>query len=230
MPTQEEVYAQHGRQYEALVSREDYRGNILQALREIVDFEGLDVIDLGAGTGRLTGLLAPRAARVLAFDASTHMLGIARDELRRAPRSNWLAAAADHSYLPLPATCADLAVSGWSVSYLAVWNPAGWREELERWLGEMRRLLRPAGRVILLESLGTGNEAPQPLVHLKDFYPWLDENGFGKTWIRTDYRFDSLQEAEELSEFFFGPEMKNRLVIGEHPTLPECTSLWWREF
>jgi len=230
MPTQEEVYAQHARQYEALVSREDYQGNILRAVREIVDFDGLDVIDLGAGTGRLACLLAPRAARLLAFDASAHMLGLARDELRRGPRRNWLAAAADHRYLPLPMRCADLAVSGWSVSYLAVWNPARWREELDLWLQEMQRVLRPAGKVILLESLGTGNEAPQPLDHLKDFYPWLDENGFLKTWIRTDYRFDSLKEAAELSEFFFGPEMKDKLVTGKHPTLPECTGLWWREF
>jgi len=230
MPTQEEVYQRHAEQYEALVAREDYQGNILRALQEIVPLDELDVIDLGAGTGRLACLLAPRAARVLALDASAHMLGIARNKLRRSPNRNWLTAAADHRHLPLPADYADLAVSGWSVSYLAVWNPDRWQEELGLWLEEMQRVLRSGGRVVLLESLGTGNEAPQPLDHLKDFYAWLDENGFLKTWIRTDYQFDSLQEAEELSDFFFGPEMKDRVSRAGLRVLPECTGIWWRAF
>jgi hypothetical protein len=120
-----------------------------------------------------------------------------------------------------------LVVSGWSVSYLAVWNPDTWREELESWLGEMKRVLRPNSFIVLFESLGTGNESPIKLEHLKDFYPWLDEAGFQHKWIRTDYKFESLAEAGELSRFFFGDELGNKVVQNNWVILPECTGVWW---
>jgi SAM-dependent methyltransferase len=134
---------------------------------------------------------------------------------------------ADHRQIPIPNYSADLVVSGWSVSYLAVWNPDSWRFELEKWLGEMKRVLRPGSFIVLFESLGTGNESPIRLEHLKDFYPWLDEAGFQNKWIRTDYKFESVDEAEELSRFFFGDELGDRVRANGWVILPECTGVWW---
>ena len=82
--------------------------------------------------------------------------------------------------------------------------------------------------MILFESLGTGNESPQRLPHLERFYDWLKESRFSTRWIRTDYRFDSLSQAEQLAGFFFGEEMKARIRRGNHITLPECTGVWWK--
>ncbi len=189
MPSEEEVYRQHATEYEALIAAEDFQGNILRALEDIAPPDGPDILDLGAGTGRLAGLLATRAKSIRAFDLSAHMLTVTREKLLSLAPGRGLAAAADHRFLPLPAACADLVVSGWSVSYLAVWNPARWREELDAWMDEMRRVLRPGGKVLLFESLGTGNDFPRQLPHLENFYSWLDETGFKNTWIRTDYRF-----------------------------------------
>lgn len=229
MPTESETYASHAREYEALVSREDYQGNILKAILEIAPVNGRDVIDLGAGTGRLACLLAPYARTVLAFDLSAHMLSIARDKLRAATSARWLIAAADHRFVPLAGASADLVVSGWSASYVAVWQPERWRSELEAWLAEVRRLLRPGGRVILFESLGTGNEQPQRLAHLSDFYAWLDATGFSFKWIRTDYRFGTSAEAAEVAGFFFGEDMRQRIDKERLSILPECTGVWWLE-
>ena len=44
MPTQEQIYLTEAEQYEALVTREDYRGNIRKALDEIVNVDRLDVL------------------------------------------------------------------------------------------------------------------------------------------------------------------------------------------
>src|SRR5512145_1041113 len=73
---QRKIYQNDGDRYEALIAREDYKGNILQALDEIVRVEGLDVLDLGAGTGRLAVMLAPRTRSMKAFDMSEEMLRI----------------------------------------------------------------------------------------------------------------------------------------------------------
>ena len=55
--------------------------------------------------------------------------------------------------------------------------------------------------IILFESLGTGNESPIRLEHVESTYQWLDANGFQNKWIRTDYQFESLDEAVDLAGF-----------------------------
>ena len=227
MPSEKEIYARHAKEYEALVSREDYQGNILRTLQEIVDLKGLDVLDLGSGTGRLASLLAPYAGTILSLDLSPHMLHITRDKLLHSKLEPCWTAAADHRFLPLESQSADLIVSGWSVSYLTVWYPDRWRIEADVWLAEARRALRKGGTILLFESLGTGNESPQPLKHLENFYHWLDEKGFMNKWIHTDYKFESPEKGSEVAGFFFGEEMKARILTEQITILPECTGVWW---
>jgi len=227
MPDEQSVYTKHAAEYEALISREDHQGNILKSIQQIIVPDGLDVLDLGSGTGRLACLLAPNARSISAFDLSAHMLEVARNKLRRIRQTGWMVTAADHRFLPLTDQCADLIVSGWSASYLSVWNPLRWREETEAWFIEARRLLRPNGFIILFESLGTGNELPQRLPHLEHFLGWLDETGFKNKWIRTDYQFGSMEEARKLAGFFFGEEMKQKIISNPSILLPECTGVWW---
>jgi SAM-dependent methyltransferase len=134
---------------------------------------------------------------------------------------------ADHRQLPVESGSADLVVSGWSVAYLCSWHPETWRNELEKLLVEMKRILRPGSFIVLFESLGTGNESPIKLEHLKDYYPWLDEAGFQNKWVRTDYKFESIEEAENLSRFFFGDELGDKVLKNQWLVLPECTGVWW---
>ena len=226
---QRKIYESDAERYEVLISREDHQENIPRALDEIISVAGLDVVDLGAGTGRLTVMLAPHARSISSFDISDHMLDVTRARLKILGLNNWRVDVADHRAVPLPDDSVDLVVSGWSVSYLAVWNRDSWRAELEKWLGEMKRILRPGGQIVLFESLGTGNESPIQLPHLETFYPWLDEMGFQNKWIRTDYRFESLQEAVELSGFFFGEQMADQVREQGSLILPECTGVWWKK-
>ncbi len=225
---EKQIYETEADRYEALISREDYQGNILRAVEEIVNVDGLDVFDLGAGTGRLTLLLAGRVKSIHAFDVSAEMLRVCRERLLASGLSNGQVQVADHRQLPVPDHSTDLVVSGWSVSYLAVWNPDRAEQELDRWLLEMQRVLRPGGKILLLESLGTGNESPVRLEHLETTYRWLQDKGFQSTWIRTDYQFASLEEAVELSNFFFGEDLGKKVEQNRWVILPECTGLWWR--
>ncbi len=229
MSTQEEIYKTEGDKYEALIAREDYQRNILKSLREITSLEDRIVLDLGAGTGRLACMLAPHVSRVRAFDISEEMLRVCREKFVSSGLTNWQVDEADHRQLPVEDASADLVVSGWSVAYLSVWNPETAKAELEKWLGEMKRVLRPNSYIVLFESLGTGNESPIKLDHLKDYYPWLDEAGFQNKWIRTDYKFDSLEAAEFLSRFFFGDELGDKVKKSNWVILPECTGVWWKK-
>jgi len=224
---QKQIYQNDADRYEALVSCEDYQGNIMRALEEIVNPDGLDVLDLGAGTGRLAVMLAPRAKSMRAFDMSEEMLRVCRQKLEAGGLSNWEVEVGDHRQLPVEDGSADLVVSGWSVAYLYVWHKDTWRDELEKWLGEMKRVLRRGSFIVLFESLTTGSETPVKLEHLKEYYPWLDEAGFQNKWIRTDYMFESIEEAEELSRFFFGDGLGDKVKVNNWVVLPECTGVWW---
>src|SRR5262249_3024079 len=153
-----------------LVAREDYQGNILPALGRIAPLEGRDVVELGAGTGRLTGMLAPVVGSIQAFDASAHMLDAAVGKLERSGLRNWRAEVADHCRLPVADAAADIVIAGWSICYTVVWHPETWRSELDAALAEMRRIVRRDGTIILLETLGTGYETPHPPTELADYY------------------------------------------------------------
>ena len=226
---QRKIYQSEGERYEALVSREDYQGNIPRTIDEIINVDGLDIMDLGAGTGRLTLILAPRVKSICAFDASAEMLRVCREKLIASGLTNWQVDVADHRNLPVKDHSVDLVVSGWSVSYLAVWNPEQANQELDRWLMEMGRVLRKDGVIILFESFGTGNESPIRLEHVETTYQWLDNNGFLNKWIRTDYQFELLDEAVDLAGFFFGAEMADRVREKRMVILPECTGVWRRK-
>jgi SAM-dependent methyltransferase len=87
MPDNKTVYSHYADEYEALIAREDYQGNILRTLEEIVpDLRTRFVLDLGAGTGRLARLLAPHVTRVRAFDESAGMLRVCRPRRFRLER------------------------------------------------------------------------------------------------------------------------------------------------
>ena len=226
---QRQIYQNDGDRYEALIACEDYQGNIEKALDEVVKVDDLDVVDLGAGTGRLAVMLAPRTKSMRAFDTAEEMLRVCREKFTAKGLSNWQLDVADHRSIPVADHSADLVVSGWSVAYLYVWNAETWKVELEKWLGEMKRILRPGSFIVLFESLGTGNESPIQLEHLKAYYPWLDEAGFQNKWIRTDYKFESVEEAEELARFFFGDDLGNKVRQNNWVILPECTGVWWKQ-
>ena len=81
-----------------------------------------------------------------------------------------------------------------------------------------------------METLGTGRESPlPPTPGLADYYAHLEnQRGFSGTWIRTDYLFDSLEEAIDLVRFFFGETLANQVNVSQSPLVPECTGIWWK--
>ena len=230
MPTFEEIYAAHADEYDQLVAREDYQNNILAALREICPLEGAEVVEFGAGTGRLTRLLAPLAKRIRAFDASAHMLAVAEETLGQMGVSNWSLGVADNHNIPVESASADLSIEGWSFGHATGWYPDRWREEIGAALGEMTRVLRPGGTAVLLETMTTGSETPRPPTEeLATFYAWLEnEHGFSSKSIRTDYKFESMEEADRLTRFFFGDGLADHVRRENSLILPECTGIWWR--
>jgi SAM-dependent methyltransferase len=103
-------------------------------------FEGLGnaakirVVDLGAGTGISSRLLAAHGAEVIAVEPNAAM----RDGAAPAPNVTWVARTAEDTGLP-----------GASADLVTAFQAFHWFDT-EAAIGEMRRLLRPGGRAALV--------------------------------------------------------------------------------
>ncbi|MFD0959850.1 class I SAM-dependent methyltransferase [Paenibacillus chungangensis] len=226
MPNHEQIYAEQATRYEAMISKQP---DLLEVVKGICPVRGLDVVDMGAGTGRLTKLLAPDAKSIAALDASVAMLQLTAASLRQSGLVNWSVHTADHRTLPLEDNCADLVVSGWSICYLCATTHEEWRSNLAAVMNEIERILRPGGTVIIFETMGTGCETPSPPSFLVPYYEALQaEYGFQHSWQRTDYTFGSVEEAEEMTRFFFGDELADAVARRGEYVVAECAGVWWK--
>jgi ubiquinone/menaquinone biosynthesis C-methylase UbiE len=230
MPDAREVYQLHPEEYDELVRCEDHTGNLLRAIGEVVRLDAADVVELGAGTGRVTTLLAPHVRSIHAFDNAAPMLQVARRHLDKLGLSNWQVDLADNARLPIASASADLSIAGWTHGHQTVWLPDGWRAPIEAAVGEMLRVLRPGGTAIVIETMGTGHVTPfDPPPELARYYAMLtDDFGFASRWIRTDYEFASAANGARLVGFFFGEQRARCFAATGSRILPECTGIWWR--
>ena len=227
-PDHKKTYRSEAETYDLLISREDHQGNLLREIERIRKPDDLEILDLGAGTGRLGFLLSERAKSFTALDVSPSMLSYAGRKMRGRGMPFFQICAGDHRALPLRSRSFDLVLSGWSICYLADWFPQTWEKELATALAEIRRVARPGGMVILIETQGTGYESPHPPQHLEAYFHFLRDEGFRFSWVRTDYQFISIEEAVSVSRFFFGDELSSRVEKGESLILPECTGFFWK--
>ncbi|WP_214402396.1 class I SAM-dependent methyltransferase [Pseudonocardia lacus] len=142
----------------------------------------VEVVEIGPGPGVLLGLLAARAdvRRVVGVEPSVDMRALAI-------RANAAAIAADRlevrpgdaATTGLPDGCADVVVS---VNTVAIWP------DLDSGAGELRRLLRPGGRLLLSWHGGRApSRAARPLL--------LDEAALGRIETALRRRFDTVERT-----------------------------------
>ena len=113
----------------------------------------LQLLDVGCGTGRLLGYVKDNwpALAVTGLDLSRPYLDAAMGHLRQFSKVELIAGAAEA--MPLPDAGFDVVIC----SYLLHELP---RKVRTRVAAEMARVLKPGGRLILVDSLQVGDEPP----------------------------------------------------------------------
>jgi ubiquinone/menaquinone biosynthesis C-methylase UbiE len=129
--------------------------------RDLADHARGRVLEVGCGTGQMLPLY-PDAADVVAFDPNRASLARAR---RRRPDAGLLVA--DAQAMPFPDACFDTVVSG--LVFCSVPDP-------DRGLAEIRRVLRPEGRLLMLEHVHASNRFGRWLLDVMQ-PPWTRFTG-----------------------------------------------------
>jgi ubiquinone/menaquinone biosynthesis C-methylase UbiE len=105
---------------------------LIEELPKLVDLTGLDVVDIGAGTGRSTLGAAKTARHVYAVDAYASVVEFGRNEVEKAGLTNATYLRGDNTALPLGDNSVDVALAAF-----AAFDPR-----------EVYRVLKPGGRVV----------------------------------------------------------------------------------
>ncbi len=111
----------------------------VEAVQWLVGGERARVLELGAGTGKLTATLSRLGHDVIASDPSSQMLAEAK---RAAPGARRVVATAEE--IPLPSACVDVVVAAQAFHWF----------DPEKALPEIARVLRPAGALALVWNQG----------------------------------------------------------------------------
>lgn len=221
------IYRDRAPDYDRLVSAEDRDGNIQSALQPFLPADQNRIVDVGTGTGRLTRLVAPFASQIIAVDVARPMLAVARTRLAsEGRRILWMVG--DGRALPIRSGWADVAIAGWAFGHFTEWSANTWQHDIGAAIDEMCRAVRPGAAVVVLETLGTGTtKAAPPSDGLRIYYEWLENTGgFSRHVAQTDYEFDSVEEAVDLTRFFFGEGLAGQVRQMNQRIVPEWTGVW----
>ncbi len=222
------VYRDHAAAYDELVAAEDVDNNLGAWLAQRVN-GSTQAIDIGAGTGRVTRALLELGATVRASDREAAMIDVARQRLSDYPAERLTLGVADAGSLPYSDGSADFVIAGWVYGHFRSWMPDDWRDAVGAALSEMRRVAAAGATLVIIETQGTGVTEPRVSESLDEYFAWLEsEHGFERTTIRTDYLFDSVEQAATRCGFFFGEAMAERIRSNGWARVPEFTGVWSR--
>lgn len=123
----------------------DYSGDLFDGAKRFMgDLKGIDILELGCGSGELAVWFALQGARVTGIDVSDESILLAKkraEENGVASETNFMACPAEA--IPAPSASFDVVFINVSLHHL----------ELEQALAECKRLLKPKGRFIAVEPL-----------------------------------------------------------------------------
>ncbi len=190
--------------FDAFSVAEDPDGRISGAVLEHARPGGREVLEVGAGTGRLAKELAGRASRYVAIEPALPMARLAQRNAGSAVHV--LRARAEE--LPLRDGCVDLAIAGWVFAFLPVAVRA-------RAIDAVSRVVRPSGALWLIE-----NHWDSEFQALRGRPPERDRSevapllalGFGiAATVETQIRFASEQRCLEVMGYLCGDAAAERL-------------------
>ena len=228
MPSMIEIYQKHSFEYDELVSHEDVTNNLGRWLLENIDWKDKVVCEAGAGTGRVTLCYIDKVKKAFLFDRSSRMLQTLGRNLSRYP-DKMVVCESDHLNISLVEK-ADIFIEGWSFGHAVIENAHRVDEIIASLETMIQNNLREDGTSIIIETLGTNVDVPNPPEKLLAYYYKMleEEYGYFRTTVKTNYLFESVEQAGRIMGFFFGDEMRTKILREGKREIPEFTGVWMK--
>lgn len=176
-----------------------------RATKEVVSgqWPAASVLDVACGTGDMVCNLVQSGCTVTGVDLSEEMLAIARRKTALATFQ-----LADAEYLPFPDGSFDAVTCAFGVRNFV---------HLEQGLGEMLRVLKPGGRMVILELATPDSKLIRPFYNLytKHIIPWLGSRIAGNREAYT-YLPESVERFPKGDAFLrlFSNACEHKLTFG----------------
>ena len=143
-----------GKAYDNFSQCEDYKNQIAKFLTRHYDFSNQEALEIGAGSGKFTTMLASECKFLHVVERSNSLLSINR---KRNHKKNIRFYLQDVKDLIFPDNSVDLIFGGWSMTSM--------RDSFEKIIPVLQKVLKDTGKIILVEN--AGNDEFSRLVNIE---------------------------------------------------------------
>jgi ubiquinone/menaquinone biosynthesis C-methylase UbiE len=216
----------HPELYELENRSVDRDGVVEAAMREVLDWAGRDVLDVGCGAGFHLPRFAETARTVTGVEPHPPLLEMARRRTASLARVTVLKGTAQR--LPVPPASVDVAHARWAYFF----GPGS-----EPGLRELSRVVRRGGAAFVIDNDGTRSTFGRwfrlgyPTVDPAAVERFWSANGWSRTPLDLEWRFATRTELESVVRIEFDPRTADTVLSGhEGTTVDYAVNLWWRRF
>lgn len=217
---------QHPETYEIENNAVDPDGRLEEAMREISDWVGLDVLDVGCGTGFHLPRWARSARTVVGVEPHPALAAIAGRRVARLPQVRVIEGLAQD--LPLPDASVDVAHARWAYFFGPGCEPG---------LRELTRVVRRGGVGFVIDNDATRSTFGR---WFRRSYPTVDPVQVERFWstagwtrrpVDIVWRFGTRADLESVVRIELNAPAAEQ-ALAEHTGLEVdyAVNLWWRRF
>lgn len=216
----------HPETYEVENRAVDPDRRIEAAMREVSDWAGRDVLDLGCGSGFHLPRWAESARSVTGVEPHPGLAALARRRTSRLPRVRVLQGTAQT--LPLPDACMDVVQARWAYFFGPGCEPG---------LAELARVVRRGGVAFVIDNdptrstFGAWFRRGYPMVDAASVERFWSSHGWTRTPVDIEWRFERREDLEAVVGIEFAAETAAELLAGhEGLRVDYAVNLWWRRY